>query len=100
MEITEVKIRRLTRDAKLRAIVSVTFDDVFAVHDIKVIQGQNGLFIAMPNRRIPDGTFRDIVHPIDSGFREMLSERVIDCFEAVLETVGEEQESVTGRAGD
>lgn len=77
MRITDVKFRHLQDDSKLKALVSVTFDDVFAVHDIKVIEGHDRLFLAMPSRRMPDGKYRDIVHPIGSTLREALEERVI-----------------------
>lgn len=77
MRITDVKFRHLQEDSKLKALVSVTFDDVFAVHDIKVIEGHDRLFLAMPSRRMPDGKYRDIVHPIGSTLRDALEERVI-----------------------
>lgn len=72
MEITDIKFRHFHDDGRLRALVSVTFDDVFAVHDIKVIDGQDRLFLAMPSRRMPDGKYRDIVHPIGPSLREKL----------------------------
>lgn len=77
MEITDVKFRHLQDDSKLKALVSVTFDNTFAVHDIKVIDGHDRLFLAMPSRRMPDGKYRDIVHPIGPELREMLEKRVI-----------------------
>lgn len=77
MEITDVKFRHLQDDGKLKALVSITFDQVFAVHDIKVIAGRDRLFLAMPSRRMPDGKYRDIVHPIGAEFREKLEQRVI-----------------------
>lgn len=77
MRITDVKFRHLQDDSKLKALVSVTFDDVFAVHDIKVIEGHDRLFLAMPSRRMPDGKYRDIVHPIGSELRDALETRVI-----------------------
>ncbi|NCB28658.1 MAG: septation regulator SpoVG [Clostridia bacterium] len=77
MHITDVKFRHLQDDSKLKALVSVTFDDVFAVHDIKVIEGHDRLFLAMPSRRMPDGKYRDIVHPIGNELRDALETRVI-----------------------
>lgn len=77
MEITDIKFRHLQNDGKLKALVSVTLDGVFAVHDIKLIDGQDRLFLAMPSRRMPDGKYRDIVHPIGSELREELENRVI-----------------------
>jgi len=91
MEITEVKIRKLTDDDKLKAIVSVTLDGVFAVHDIKVIKGHQGLFIAMPSRKTNDGTYRDIVHPIQPEFRSVLSDQVLTIYR---EAVQQQEESV------
>ncbi|MBP7401137.1 MAG: septation regulator SpoVG [Clostridia bacterium] len=84
MGISSIIIRKLTNNEKLKAIVSVTFDEEFVVHDIKVIQGNNGLFIAMPSRRTQDGTFKDIVHPINSGFREQISEAVLNKYSEAL----------------
>lgn len=77
MEITDVKFRHLTDDGKLKALVSVTFDNTFAVHDIKIIDGHDRLFLAMPSRRMPDGKYRDIVHPIGTELRDILEKRVI-----------------------
>ena len=72
MEITDIKFRHLQEVGRLKALVSVTFDNVFAVHDIKIIDGQDRLFLAMPSRRMPDGKYRDIVHPIGPELREEL----------------------------
>ncbi len=78
MTITNVKIRRLMDTGKLRAIVSVTFDDELAVHDIKVIAGQERLFLAMPARTLPNGDFADIAHPTSSELREKIETSVIE----------------------
>lgn len=78
MTITDVRIRKINSEGKMRAIASVTIDDEFVVHDIKVIEGQNGMFIAMPSRRTPDGDYRDIAHPIVSETREMLQDVVLE----------------------
>lgn len=75
MTITEVKFRRFINEGKLRAVVSLTFDGSFAVHDIKIVQGEERLFVAMPSRRDDNGVFRDIVHPIDSELRNEIEER-------------------------
>ncbi|MBO4689022.1 MAG: septation regulator SpoVG [Clostridiales bacterium] len=77
MEITDITIRKLTLESKMKAVVSITFDDQFVVHDVKVIEGNHGLFIAMPSRRTPEGEYKDIVHPINSTFRDILSEQVL-----------------------
>lgn len=77
MQITELRIRRVDSEAKLRAYVTVTFDDCFVVHNVKIIEGKNGLFIAMPSRKTADGEFKDIVHPISPEFRNELQGRIL-----------------------
>ncbi|MBQ8120183.1 MAG: septation regulator SpoVG [Ruminococcus sp.] len=84
MQITEVKIRKLLDTGRLRAVVSVTFDGVFAVHDIKVVQGEQRLFVAMPSRRENDGTFRDVVHPINAQFRQLTENAVLESYKNAL----------------
>jgi stage V sporulation protein G len=76
--ITDVRIRKIGSEGKMRAVASVTFDNAFVVHDIKVIEGQSGLFIAMPSRKTPDGEYRDIAHPINSETREILQNLVLE----------------------
>jgi stage V sporulation protein G len=78
MQITDVRIRKIAADGKMKAIVSVTFDNEFVVHDIKVIEGQNGLFIAMPSRKTPDGEFKDIAHPINTQTRERIQNAILE----------------------
>lgn len=78
MTITDVRIRKINGDGKMKAVASVTFDDEFVVHDIKVIDGQNGLFIAMPSRKTLDGEYRDIAHPIVSETRELIQSTVLE----------------------
>ena len=92
MEITDVRVRKLSEEGKMRGIVSVTFDNAFVVHDVKVIEGANGLFIAMPSRRTSDGEFKDIVHPIHSGFREEFSAAVLEKYKLALENYVSEQD--------
>ena len=84
MQITDVRIRKITTDGKMKAIVSVTLDNEFVVHDIKVIEGQNGLFIAMPSRKTPDGEFKDIAHPINTDTREKIQGSILDAYEKAL----------------
>ncbi len=85
MVITDVKIRKVFNDeSPMKAIASVTFDDQLALHDIKVINAKDKLFIVMPSRKNPDGSYRDIVHPINAAFRAELETRVIDAYEAQL----------------
>ena len=81
MKVTDVRIRKVTADGKMKAIVSVTFDDEFVVHDIKIIEGQSGLFIAMPSRKMGEGDFRDIAHPIKSETRNKIQEAIFDAYE-------------------
>ena len=78
MEITDIRIRKVEGHDKLRAYVTVAFDDEFAVHNIKVIESQNGLFIAMPSKASSDGTYKDIAHPINTGFREKLQNAILE----------------------
>ncbi len=84
MKITDVRVRKVTEEGKMKAIVSVTFDEEFVVHDIKVIEGQNGLFIAMPSRKMADGEFRDIAHPINATTRQKIQEAVFEEYKKAL----------------
>ena len=86
MKVTDVRIRKVTEEGKMKAIVSVTFDDEFVVHDIKIIEGQNGLFIAMPSRKMADGEFRDIAHPINAETRKKIQDAILEEYEKVLIT--------------
>lgn len=91
MKITDIKIRKLFDEGPMKAIVSVTFDEQLAVHDIKVIHAREKNFIVMPSRKNPDGTYRDIVHPINAGFRSELEEAVIAAYEEELARVEVEE---------
>ena len=84
MQITDIKIRKFFEEGPMKAVVSVTFDDCLAVHDIKVIYARDRYFIVMPSRKNPDGSYRDIVHPINSDFRAELEEKVIDAYHVQL----------------
>ena len=83
MNITDVRIRKINDESKMKAVVSITFDDEFVVHDIKIVEGQNGLFIAMPSRKTPDGEFKDIAHPINSSTREKIQSSILAEYEKV-----------------
>ena len=85
MNITDVRVRKVTKEGKMKAVVSVTIDDEFVVHDIKVIEGENGLFIAMPSRRSADGQYRDIAHPINSATRASMQELILERYERAIE---------------
>ena len=94
MNITDVKIRRIMSEGRLRAVVSVTLDDMLAVHDIKVVQGDERLFVAMPGRKDENGVFRDIVHPISPSSRKLFEETILDAYErqlAVMEAEAAEE---------
>ncbi|MBR5684320.1 MAG: septation regulator SpoVG [Ruminococcus sp.] len=91
MEITDVKIRKIMSDGRLRAVVSVTIDDMFAVHDIKVVQGDERLFVAMPSRKDENGVFRDIVHPISASARKLFEETILEAYERQLAVIEAEQ---------
>ena len=82
MQITDIRIRRVEKEGKMKAVVSITIDEEFVVHDIKVIDGEKGLFIAMPSRRAADGEYRDIAHPINSGTRDRIQSLIIDKYRA------------------
>ncbi|MBQ2118836.1 MAG: septation regulator SpoVG [Clostridia bacterium] len=84
MEITDIKVRKLFEGGPMKAIVSVTFDGQLALHDVKVINARDKVFIVMPSRKNPDGTYRDIVHPINSEFRKNLEEQVIEAYNREL----------------
>ena len=94
MQITDIKIRKVfSNDGPMKAVVSVTFDDALALHDIKVINTRDKYFIVMPSRKNPDGTFRDIVHPINFDFRHALEEEVLDAYFAEVKRIEEEGEA-------
>ncbi len=86
MNVTDVRVRKINQDGKMKAIVSVTLDDSFVIHDVKVVEGQNGLFVAMPSRKTPDGEFRDIAHPITSSAREVIQSAVLEAYQNALAT--------------
>ncbi len=95
MEITDVRVRKVTKEGKMKAVVSITIDNEFVVHDIKVIEGEKGLFIAMPSRKAGDGEYRDIAHPINSEIRNKIQTMILEKYEDVLqEESGAAQEAV------
>ena len=81
MQITDVRVRKVTKEGKMKAIVSITLDNEFVVHDIKVIEGEKGLFIAMPSKKASDGVYRDIAHPINSSTREAIQKIILESYE-------------------
>ena len=94
MVITDVRVRRVAKEGKMTAVVSITIDNEFVVHEIKVIEGEKGLFIAMPSRKATDGEYRDIAHPINSGTRDKIQTLIIDKYQEMLAAEPEEAEAV------
>lgn len=86
LEITDIRIKTISSDSKMKAVVSVTFDNAFVVHDIKIIEGQDKLFTAMPSRKTPEGEYKDIAHPINSAMRSELESRILAKYEELPET--------------
>ncbi|MDD2715405.1 MAG: septation regulator SpoVG [Candidatus Wallbacteria bacterium] len=91
MNITEVRIRPVKREGKLKAVVSITIDDVFVVHNLKIIEGKKGLFLAMPSRKMSNGKFQDMAHPILTETRDELQKMVLEKYEEVLKNGGGEE---------
>jgi stage V sporulation protein G len=91
MKITDVRVRKVLKQGKMKAVVSITLDNEFVVHDIKVIEGDKGLFIAMPSKKSADGEYRDIAHPINSETRQVIQQMILDAYEkaAAAEEAGE-----------
>ena len=81
MKITDIRVRKITKEGKMKAVVSITIDNEFVVHDIKVIDGEKGLFIAMPSKKAVDGEYRDIAHPINSATRDSIQKQIIEAYE-------------------
>ncbi len=90
MKITDIRVRKVAKQGKMRAVVSVAFDNEFVVHDIKVIEGDRGLFIAMPSKKSADGEYRDIAHPINSDMRGELQKQILEAFDKASLEEGEE----------
>ncbi len=85
MQITDIRIRSVEKEGKMRAVVSITIDDEFVVHDIKIIEGDKGMFIAMPSRKASDGEYRDIAHPINTATRERLQRMILEKYQQSLD---------------
>ncbi|MCI5751225.1 MAG: septation regulator SpoVG [Oscillospiraceae bacterium] len=93
MTITDIKIRKIITEGRLRAVISITLDNMLAVHDIKVVQGDERLFVAMPSRKDENGIFRDIVHPISPEARQMIESQILDAYQRHLEQMQAEEEA-------
>ena len=85
MQVTDVRIRKVDKEGKMKAVVSITIDDEFVVHDIKIIEGEKGLFIAMPSRKSGDGEYRDIAHPINSGTRDRIQSLILERYQELMD---------------
>lgn len=85
MNVTDVRVRKVAKEGKMKAVVSITIDDEFVIHDIKVIEGEKGLFIAMPSRKATDGEYRDIAHPINSATRDHIQKLILDKYQSVVD---------------
>lgn len=84
MQITDVRIRKVEKEGKMKAVVSITIDEEFVVHDIKIIEGEKGLFIAMPSRKAADGEYRDIAHPINSYTRDRIQKLILEKYQETM----------------
>lgn len=93
MEITDIRVRKVNSEGKLKAVVSVTFDGAFVIHDIKLIENEGRMFISMPNKRVRSGEYKDIAHPVNPKMREVLERSVISAYEDYLKTLAEPEES-------
>ena len=91
MQITDVRVRKITKEGKMKAVVSITLDDEFVVHDIKVIEGEKGLFIAMPSKKATDGEYRDIAHPINSETRDKIQSLILEKYQEVASESEDEE---------
>jgi len=95
MEITDIRVRRINAEGRMKAVVSVTFDNAFVIHDIKVIEGQDKMFVAMPSRKTPENDFKDIAHPINSTMRDMIQSAIIEKYELTkLEEAHQQEERI------
>ena len=88
MNITDIRVKRISTPGKMRAVASITFDDMFVVHDIKIIEGQSGLFIAMPSKKMPNGEYKDVAHPLNSQAREKIQAEILTAYENLPEEEG------------
>ncbi|HDA2277486.1 TPA: septation regulator SpoVG [Staphylococcus aureus] len=87
MKVTDVRLRKIQTDGRMKALVSITLDEAFVIHDLRVIEGNSGLFVAMPSKRTPDGEFRDIAHPINSDMRQEIQDAVMKVYDETDEVV-------------
>lgn len=93
MKITDVRVKLVSSDSRLRGVATITFDDDFVVHDIRIIEGENGIFVAMPSKKTPNGTFRDIAHPINGETRKMIEDAIKVAYDEELQKPPVEEDS-------
>ncbi len=94
MDITDVRVRKINKEGRMKAIVSITLNDQLVIHDVRIIEGNNGLFVAMPSKKTPSGDFKDIAHPINSEARAYIEKKVIDAYQTELVEELEEGEEI------
>ncbi|MCD8895641.1 septation regulator SpoVG [Mammaliicoccus sciuri] len=100
MKVTDVRLRKIQTDGRMKALVSITLDDAFVIHDLRVIEGNSGLFVAMPSKRTPDGEFRDIAHPINSEMRQEIQEAVMKVYDETDEVIIPKSAQEGSNSGD
>ena len=93
MKVTDVRLRKIQTDGRMKALVSITLDEAFVIHDLRVIEGNSGLFVAMPSKRTPDGEFRDIAHPINSEMRQEIQDAVMKVYDETDEVIPDKNAS-------
>ncbi len=98
MKITDVRVKLVSSESRLRGVATITFDESFVVHDIRIIEGEKGLFVAMPSKKTPNGTFRDIAHPIHSEMRKMIEDAIVEAYDIEMANQPEEEEEVQEEA--
>lgn len=92
MKITDVRVKLVSSESRLRGVATITFDESFVVHDIRIIEGEKGLFVAMPSKKTPNGTFRDIAHPIHSEMRKMIEDAIVEAYDIEMANQPEEED--------
>ena len=100
MKVTDVRLRKIQTDGRMKALVSITLDEAFVIHDLRVIEGNSGLFVAMPSKRTPDGEFRDIAHPINSDMRQEIQDAVMKVYDETDEVIPDKNDTSDNEESD
>ncbi|MBL7574226.1 septation regulator SpoVG [Staphylococcus saccharolyticus] len=100
MKVTDVRLRKIQTDGRMKALVSITLDEAFVIHDLRVIEGNSGLFVAMPSKRTPDGEFRDIAHPINSDMRQEIQDAVMKVYDETDEVIPDKNATSGNKESD